>query len=128
MPERIAFRMKVHPGKIAEYKKRHDELWPEMATALRDAGVSDYFIWHDPQTDYLFATLVRTDDHTMDKLPLYARYGVDEVLIVDPSCRGITWLRLDRATATYLPTDRSTVIGLTAADIAAQLPWERIEP
>jgi len=70
MPERIAFRMKVHPGKIAEYKKRHDELWPEMATALRDAGVSDYFIWHDPQTDYLFATLVRTDDHTMDKLPL----------------------------------------------------------
>jgi len=67
-------------------------------------------------------------DDTMDKLPLYARYGVDEVLIVDPSCRGITWLRLDRATATYLPTDRSTVIGLTAADIAAQLPWERIEP
>jgi L-rhamnose mutarotase len=70
MPERIAFRMKVHPGKIAEYKKRHDELWPEMVTALHDAGVSDYSIWHDPQTDCLFATLVRADDHTMDKLPL----------------------------------------------------------
>jgi L-rhamnose mutarotase len=70
MPERIAFRMKVHPGKIAEYKKRHDELWPEMIAALHDAGVSDYSIWHDPQTDYLFATLVRADDHAMDKLPL----------------------------------------------------------
>ena len=69
MPERIAFRMKVHPGRIAEYKQRHDEIWPELAKALRDAGVSDYSIWHDPETDYLFATLVRTDDHKMAQLP-----------------------------------------------------------
>ncbi len=69
MPERIAFRMKVHPGRIAEYKKRHDELWPEMIEALHAAGVSDYSIWHDPETDYLFGTLVRTDDHTMADLP-----------------------------------------------------------
>lgn len=69
MPERIAFRMKVHPGKIAEYRKRHDELWPEMAEALRKAGVSDYTIWHDPETDMLFATLVRADDHSMADLP-----------------------------------------------------------
>ena len=69
MPERIAFRMKVHPGRIAEYKKRHDKIWPELARALKDAGVSDYSIWHDPETDYLFATLVRTEDHTMADLP-----------------------------------------------------------
>jgi L-rhamnose mutarotase len=69
MPERIAFRMKVHPGKVAEYKKRHDEIWPELAEALRKAGASDYSIWHDPETDYLFATLVRSDDHTMADLP-----------------------------------------------------------
>ncbi len=69
MSERIAFRMKVHPGKIAEYKKRHDELWPDLADALRAAGISDYSIWHDPETDYLFATLIRTDDHTMADLP-----------------------------------------------------------
>lgn len=69
MPERIAFRMKVNPGKIAEYQKRHDELWPEMIEALREAGVSDYSIWHDPETDHLFGTLVRRDDHTMADLP-----------------------------------------------------------
>ncbi len=69
MSERIAFRMKVHPGKIAEYKKRHDEIWPELVAALHEAGVSDYTIWHDPETDYLFATLIRTDGHTMADLP-----------------------------------------------------------
>jgi len=69
MPERIAFRMKVHPGRIEEYRKRHDELWPEMVAALKAAGISDYSIWHDPETDCLFATLVRTDAHGMDALP-----------------------------------------------------------
>ena len=64
MPERIAFRMVLNPGQAAEYKKRHDEIWPELSTALREAGVSDYTIWLDPQTNHLFATLVRTDDHS----------------------------------------------------------------
>ncbi len=69
MAERVAFRMRVHPGKIAEYKKRHDEIWPELAQALRDAGVTDYSIWHDPETNYLLATLLRRDGHTMAALP-----------------------------------------------------------
>jgi L-rhamnose mutarotase len=69
MTHRIAFRMNLNPGQAAEYKKRHDEIWPELSQALRDAGVSDYSIWLDPETNHLFATLVRTDDHTMDALP-----------------------------------------------------------
>lgn len=69
MPERIAFRMNVFPGQAAEYEKRHDEIFPELAQALREAGVSDYTIWHDPESNHLFAILTRTDDHTMDSLP-----------------------------------------------------------
>jgi L-rhamnose mutarotase len=69
MPERVAFRMNLNSGQAAEYKRRHDNLWPEMIEALRKAGVSDYSIWLDPETYHLFATLVRTDSHTMDKLP-----------------------------------------------------------
>lgn len=69
MSERIAFRMTLNPGQAAEYKRRHDAIWPELVTALRDAGVSDYSIWLDPETNHLFATLVRTDDHGMDTLP-----------------------------------------------------------
>ncbi|MCD7059742.1 L-rhamnose mutarotase [Pelagibacterium xiamenense] len=69
MSERIAFRMTLNPGQAAEYERRHDEIWPELARALKDAGVSDYSIWLDPETHHLFATLVRTADHTMDALP-----------------------------------------------------------
>lgn len=69
MPERIAFRMILNPGQAAEYEKRHDEVFPDLAQALKDAGVSDYSIWHDPESDHLFAILTRTDDHTLDKLP-----------------------------------------------------------
>ena len=69
MPERIAFRMVLNPGQAAEYRRRHDEIWPQMLAALREAGISDYTIWLDPETNHLFATLVRTDDHGMDDLP-----------------------------------------------------------
>lgn len=61
--------MKLNPGQAAEYKKRHDEIFPDLAKALKDAGVSDYRIWLDPETDYLFATLKRTQPHGMDDLP-----------------------------------------------------------
>ena len=69
MPERIAFRMSLNPGQAAEYERRHDEIFPELVTALKDAGVSDYSIWLDPETHHLFAILTRTDDHGMDALP-----------------------------------------------------------
>ena len=68
MPERIAFRMIMKAGQAEEYKKRHDHIWPELSQELRDAGISDYSIWLDPETNHLFATLVRSDNHGMDKL------------------------------------------------------------
>ena len=67
--EKYAFRMKLNPGMEAEYRKRHDEIWPELVTALRDAGVSDYSIHLDPETNILFGVLWRRKDHTMDALP-----------------------------------------------------------
>jgi L-rhamnose mutarotase len=69
MSERIAFRMNLFPGFAAEYEKRHDEIFPELAQALKEAGVSDYSIWHDPESNALFGILTRTDDHTMVDLP-----------------------------------------------------------
>jgi len=69
MSERIAFRMNLFPGQAAEYEKRHDEIFPELAQALKDAGVSDYTIWLDPESHHLFGILTRSDDHTMADLP-----------------------------------------------------------
>jgi L-rhamnose mutarotase len=69
MPERIAFRMNLNAGQAAEYEKRHDEIFPELVDALKAAGISDYTIWHDPETNHLFGILTRADNHTLDRLP-----------------------------------------------------------
>ena len=67
--ERIAFKMKLFPGQAAEYRRRHDALWPELAVLLREAGIRDYRIFLDAETNILFATLTRPADHRMDDLP-----------------------------------------------------------
>ena len=70
MSERYAFRMRLNPGMKAEYEKRHDDVWPELVDLLHKAGVSDYSIWLDEETNLLFGVLTRTADHGMDALPL----------------------------------------------------------
>ncbi|MCZ7464471.1 L-rhamnose mutarotase [Rhizobium rhizogenes] len=68
-PEKHAFKMKLLAGKEAEYKKRHDEIWPELVTLLHEAGVSDYSIHLDPETNILFGVLTRPKKHGMAALP-----------------------------------------------------------
>lgn len=53
--KRVAFKMKLKTGKAAEYKKRHDEIWPELAELIRSSGVYDYSIFLDEETNILFA-------------------------------------------------------------------------
>ena len=53
--ERVAFKMKLKPGFEAEYKKRHDEIWPELVKLIKGSGVSEYSIFLDRETDILFA-------------------------------------------------------------------------
>lgn len=55
--ERVAFKMKLNPGMVAEYKKRHDEIWPELKDLLKANGIQDYSIFYDPDTNILFAVL-----------------------------------------------------------------------
>ncbi|RLD31697.1 MAG: L-rhamnose mutarotase [Bacteroidetes bacterium] len=51
---RVAFRMKLKAGFKEEYKKRHDELWPELKILLKEQGVSNYSIFFDEETNILF--------------------------------------------------------------------------
>ncbi|AKJ65397.1 L-rhamnose mutarotase [Kiritimatiella glycovorans] len=67
--QRNAFKMKLKPGCEAEYKKRHDEIWPELEAEIRRAGISDYSIFLDEETLTLFAFQKLSDDHTADDLP-----------------------------------------------------------
>ena len=45
MIHRYAWVLEVRPGYEEEYKRRHDEIWPEMVAALREAGVRNYSIF-----------------------------------------------------------------------------------
>ncbi|CCH53216.1 L-rhamnose 1-epimerase [Fibrisoma limi BUZ 3] len=68
--EEIAFTMKLRPGVEAEYKRRHDEIWPELSAALADAGIRDYSIYLDRSSGTLFAVQKRLEGHRADDLPM----------------------------------------------------------
>ena len=66
---RLAFKMRLKPGAAAEYKKRHDAIWPELAAELRAAGISDYSIFLDEETLTLFAVQKLSDPNSAADLP-----------------------------------------------------------
>ncbi|MEL7527018.1 MAG: L-rhamnose mutarotase [Pseudomonadota bacterium] len=67
--EKFAFKMKLDPGMEAEYRKRHDEIWPDLVDLLKAAGIRDYSIHLDRESGTLFGVLWRDDAHGMDDLP-----------------------------------------------------------
>lgn len=62
-----AWVLEVRPGYEEEYKKSHDEIWPEMLEALRKAGISNYNIFRHGLT--LFGYF-ETDDLEATKAAL----------------------------------------------------------
>ena len=44
--ERYAWKAIVKEGKIDEYVKRHNEIWPELVEVLKAAGIKNYTIWN----------------------------------------------------------------------------------
>ncbi len=65
--------MRVYKDQCKEYKKRHDQLWPEMEEMLKMHGVSEYSIFLLEETGQLFAYL-RVEDEEV-----YARVSSTEI-------------------------------------------------
>ncbi|WP_310534109.1 L-rhamnose mutarotase [Novosphingobium sp.] len=91
-----AFRMQLKPGVIAEYRRRHDEIWPELIRLLKEAGISDYRIFVDRGSDALFAVLTLAEPNNRDSLPLHPvmqRWWdhMAELMIVDETNRPAEW-------------------------------------
>ncbi|TFH22188.1 MAG: L-rhamnose mutarotase [Bacteroidia bacterium] len=59
--KRVAFKMYLKEGYKEEYRKRHNELWPEVSDLLKKSGISEYSIFLDERTHALFA--VQTVSH-----------------------------------------------------------------
>lgn len=66
--KRFAFKMKLRPGFKEEYLKRHDEIWPELVELIKKAGVSDYSIFLDEETNILFAVQKQSGDGSSQNL------------------------------------------------------------
>jgi L-rhamnose mutarotase len=60
--------MSLVDGQIALYRKRHDEIWPELEAALRAAGVLEYRIFNEPGSNDLFAVMRRKKAHGLEAL------------------------------------------------------------
>ncbi len=67
--KRVAFKMKLLKGYQDEYKKRHDEIWDELKTLLKQTGIMGYSIFLDEETNYLFAYFTISDSVSLNELP-----------------------------------------------------------
>jgi Uma2 family endonuclease len=75
--------------------------------------------WH--ATAALIVEILSQGDESWQKLPFYAAHDVDEILIVDPAERTVTWLEL--RDGEYQQIQRSALIKLGPAELAEQLDW-----
>ncbi len=66
--KRVAFKMHLKEGQKEEYRRRHSEIWPEVAELLKRAGVSDYSIFLDERTHTLFAVQTLSSDEGSQSL------------------------------------------------------------
>lgn len=61
--------MTVHKNHYKEYKRRHDELWPEMEKELKAHGAHNYSIFLEERTGQLFAYLEIENEEKWSQMP-----------------------------------------------------------
>ena len=59
---RKAFVMQVHPGREAEYARRHQPIWADLTAVLRAHGAHNYSIFLDADTRQLFGYVEIEDE------------------------------------------------------------------
>ena len=85
--QKFAWRARIVPGSEADYKRRHDEIWPEMTAVLNEAGIHSYSIWlsgldlfgYYECADIEYATRVQGSSPVVDRWNEYMK----DILIMD---------------------------------------------
>ena len=75
---RKSFRLTLKEGKFDEYKKKHDEIWPELSNTLTTMGFTNYSIFYDSTDNTLIEYMELTDDNKfdqMDKLEIVQKWN-----------------------------------------------------
>jgi L-rhamnose mutarotase len=63
---RRAFTMRLKPGALAEYKQRHDEIWPELVAEIEKSGIASITTFEADPVLFLFSEI--NDEEAWDKL------------------------------------------------------------
>eukprot|EP00298_Acanthocystis_sp_HF-20_P028434 c7160_g1_i1.p1 GENE.c7160_g1_i1~~c7160_g1_i1.p1 ORF type:complete len:120 (-),score=43.02 c7160_g1_i1:42-377(-) len=58
--DRHVFVAELHEGKYEEYRKHHDNIWPEVSSGLKKAGINHLSIYLVPQTNKMVMTIETT--------------------------------------------------------------------
>ena len=91
--------MKLRPGCADEYRRRHAAIWPELLRSLREAGISDYTIWLEPESGTLFARRRMESPEQLKRLredPVFRRWQefMADLLEQNPDGSGPVWRSL----------------------------------
>ena len=65
---RRSFRLTLKAGTLDEYKKKHDEIWPELSDLLTSLGISNYSIFYDSQDNSLIEYMELSEDNKFDEM------------------------------------------------------------
>jgi Uma2 family endonuclease len=77
-------------------------------------------------TAALVVEILSPGDETPAKLPFYAAHRVDELVIVDPQRRTVSWFALEHGE--YTPIERSGLIDLGPSELAERIDWPVVGP
>jgi L-rhamnose mutarotase len=78
---RRAFTMRLKPGGLAEYKRNHDAIWPELVARIEQEGIAQITIFEKDPVLFLYSEI--HDEEAWDRLwhsEVHDRWGE----IMDP--------------------------------------------
>jgi L-rhamnose mutarotase len=63
---RRAFTMRLKPGGLAEYKRHHDTIWPELVAEIEKQGIGQITIFENDPVLFLYSEI--SDEDAWDRL------------------------------------------------------------
>jgi L-rhamnose mutarotase len=63
---RRAFTMRLKPGGLADYKRHHDEIWPELVAEIERQGIAQITIFESDPVLFLYSEI--KDEEAWDRL------------------------------------------------------------
>jgi L-rhamnose mutarotase len=66
--ERLCYAFELAPGMESEYERRHQEIWPELVQAMKNAGFSNYSLFRRARTVIAYAECDPNASTALDRL------------------------------------------------------------